>query len=313
MEGFFVVGVFLLFVFGLCTRLPNINTDAYFFSFSSSFQSVLLVVVFTILIILANHAYFFGYCTCTSYSIIFLLYLFPTYPEPPITLPFHLLHSTNSKIETLPQMTWTNHISHSSLPSSNWTNDINEKCFQFTKSPSLCSICVLMGLFLSSLLFINRIAEIAILRFIHQIWTTCQEKNNEIMNREIMLLMKNAFNPQCLGKHINVITLHLSNILLLLNSALKMQMLIKYVSLAVHELNDLYIESHTMLFCVFVLFLAFYARWCKNHLTLINTESCIEMAKYLQIRKCKDLHMSLGNCFVLMCVKMLVLKVELSI
>lgn len=104
-EGFFVVGVFLLFVFGLCARLPNINTDAYFFSFSSSFQSVLLVVVFTILIILANHVYFFGYCTCTSYSIIFLLYLFPTYPEPPITLPFHLLHSTNSKIETLPQMT----------------------------------------------------------------------------------------------------------------------------------------------------------------------------------------------------------------
>lgn len=201
-------------------------------------------------------------------------------------------------------MTWTNHISHSSLPSSNWTNDINEKCFQFTKSPSLCSICVLMGLFLSSLLFINRMAEIAMLRFIHQIWTTCQEKNNEIMNREIMLLMKNAFNPQCLGKHINVITLHLSNVLLLLNSALKMQMLIKYVSPAVHELNDLYIESHTMWFCVFVLFLAFYARWCKNHLTLINTESCIEMAKYLQIRKCKDLHMSLGNCFVLMCVKM---------
>lgn len=302
--GIFVVGVFLLFVFGLCARLPNINTDAFFFSFSSSFQSVLLVVVFTIPIVLANHVYFFGYCTCTSYSIIFLLYLFPTYPEPPITLPFYLLHSTNSKIETLPQMTWTNHISHSSLPSSNWTNDINEKCFQFTKSPSLCSICVLMGLFLSSLLFINRMAEIAMLRFIHQIWTTCQEKNNEIMNREIMLLMKNAFNPQCLGKHINVITLHLSNVLLLLNSALKMQMLIKYVSLAVHELNDLYIESHTMWFCVFVLFLAFYARWCKNHLTLINTESCIEMAKYLQIRKCKDLHMSLGNCFVLMCVKM---------
>lgn len=303
-EGFLLLGFFFCLFLACAQGYPILIQMHIFFSFSSSFQSVLLVVVFTIPIVLANHVYFFGYCTCTSYSIIFLLYLFPTYPEPPITLPFYLLHSTNSKIETLPQMTWTNHISHSSLPSSNWTNDINEKCFQFTKSPSLCSICVLMGLFLSSLLFINRMAEIAMLRFIHQIWTTCQEKNNEIMNREIMLLMKNAFNPQCLGKHINVITLHLSNVLLLLNSALKMQMLIKYVSLAVHELNDLYIESHTMWFCVFVLFLAFYARWCKNHLTLINTESCIEMAKYLQIRKCKDLHMSLGNCFVLMCVKM---------
>lgn len=30
---FFVVGVFLLFVFGLSARLPNINTDAYFFFF----------------------------------------------------------------------------------------------------------------------------------------------------------------------------------------------------------------------------------------------------------------------------------------
>lgn len=75
--GVFFVGVFLLFAFGLCARLPNINTDAYFFSFSSSFQSVLLVVVFTILIILANHIYFFGYCTCTSYSIIFLPLSFP--------------------------------------------------------------------------------------------------------------------------------------------------------------------------------------------------------------------------------------------
>lgn len=73
----FFVGVLLLFVFGLCARLPNINTDAYFFSFSSSFQAVLLVVVFTILIILANHIYFFGYCTCTSYSIIFLPLSFP--------------------------------------------------------------------------------------------------------------------------------------------------------------------------------------------------------------------------------------------
>lgn len=70
-----------------------------------------------------------------------------------------------------------------------------------------------------------------------------------------MLLMKNAFNPQCLGKHINVITLHLFNVLLLLNSALKMQMLIKYFSLAVHELNDLYIESHACFVCFVSCFL----------------------------------------------------------
>lgn len=108
--GIFVVGVFLLFVFGLCARLPNINTDAYFFSFSSSFQSVLLVVVFTIPIVLANHVYFFGYCTCTSYFIFspliqspqllcrFIFFTVQTpklkpclkWPEPII---FHIVHS----------------------------------------------------------------------------------------------------------------------------------------------------------------------------------------------------------------------------
>lgn len=95
--GIFVVGVFLLFVFGLCARLPNINTDAYFFFFQ-----FILSVSFTC------SCFYYTYCfgkPCLLFWLLhlhFLLYHFLTLSFPHLSRApnyFAVLSSSQYKLQ----------------------------------------------------------------------------------------------------------------------------------------------------------------------------------------------------------------------